>query len=163
VSDTPPNPRLGSALLELEIGEDDMDTVARTLWGEARGEGEAGMRAVAAVIVNRARAARAWKAKHGKDRHPLFGDGTLRSVCKAKWQFSCWNEKDPNRQKMEALLKTDPLYLKGREALTWALSNDDPTLGATHYYSSVIKQPDWTKGATFTVKIGHHLFYKNVK
>jgi spore germination cell wall hydrolase CwlJ-like protein len=63
---------------------------------------------------------------------------------------------------MEALPKTDPLYLKARDALAWALSNDDPTFGATHYYSSVIKAPDWTKGATLTVKIGHHLFYKNV-
>ena len=31
-----------------------LDTLARTLWGEARGEGRAGMQAVANVIRNRA-------------------------------------------------------------------------------------------------------------
>ncbi|MCS6931246.1 MAG: cell wall hydrolase [Acetobacteraceae bacterium] len=165
MSDTgiPPADILAIALTDLGVTEEDKDIVARTLWGEARGEGEEGMRAVAAVIVNRARIARAWMAKYGKKRHPLFGDGSLKSVCQAKFQFSCWNEGDPNRAKMEALATTDALYLQGRAALEWALTNPDPTLGATHYYSSVIKAPDWTKGATMTVKIGHHLFYKNVK
>ena len=34
----------------------DLDTLARTLWAEARGEGVAGMEAVAAVIMNRVNA-----------------------------------------------------------------------------------------------------------
>ncbi len=29
-----------------------------------------------------------------------FAD-TLEGVCKKKWQFSCWNEGDPNKEKME--------------------------------------------------------------
>jgi spore germination cell wall hydrolase CwlJ-like protein len=165
MSDQSPLQRLILTIRSIEptITEEDIDTVARTLWGEARGEREEGMRAVAAVIINRARAARSWMAKHPNTPHPLFGDGTLRSVCKAKWQFSCWNEGDPNRSKIEGLPKTDPLYIKAIEALAWVLTNPDPTFGATHYHSSVIKAPDWTKGATMTVKIGHHLFYKNVK
>jgi len=35
---------------------DPLDTMARTVWGEARGEGERGMEAIAWVIKNRAKA-----------------------------------------------------------------------------------------------------------
>lgn len=154
---------LSAVLVELAVGEEDIDTAARTIWAEARGEGVDGMRAVAAVIINRARGARTFiAAKKGRTSHPLFGDGTLKSACKVAWQFSCWNANDPNRAKLLALSKADPLYVKAVEALTWSLSNPDPTDGATHYYANTIKAPPWTKGATFTKKVGHHLFYKNV-
>src|SRR5215468_10322728 len=84
----------GGAMSQAEI-----DTVARTVWAEARGEGVAGMTAVACVIMNRARIASQYKQDHGRP-HPLFGDGTLASCCTHPWQFSCWNENDPNRQKL---------------------------------------------------------------
>lgn len=52
----------------------DIDVVAWTLFGEARGEGRQGMVAVACVIVNRAMIAADYVDAHG-DPHPLFGDG----------------------------------------------------------------------------------------
>lgn len=38
----------------------------------------------------------------------------------------------------------------------------DPTQGATNYFADSIAPPNWVDGATFTVQIGHHKFYKNV-
>ena len=60
----------------------------RTIWGEARGEGEPGMTAVAHVLLNRLKDGR-WGTALG-------------SVCLAPYQFSCWNIGDPNRARMLA-------------------------------------------------------------
>ena len=43
----------------------EIDTLARTIWGEARGEGSAGMQAVANVVMNRAAIGGWW----GNNRH----------------------------------------------------------------------------------------------
>jgi len=61
----------------------DVLILARTIYGEARGEGERGMQAVANVIMNRV-AANSW-----------YGDG-VQGVCLKDKQFSAWNENDPN-------------------------------------------------------------------
>jgi spore germination cell wall hydrolase CwlJ-like protein len=38
----------------------------------------------------------------------------------------------------------------------------DPTGGATHYYASSIKAPAWSLKAKQTLKLGGHVFYKDV-
>lgn len=39
----------------------------------------------------------------------------------------------------------------------------DPTGGATHYYaSSMARPPAWANGARQTLKLGHHLSFKDV-
>ena len=39
----------------------------------------------------------------------------------------------------------------------------DPTGGATHYYAAaMMKAPAWAKGAKQTVKIGGHVFFRDV-
>ena len=53
------------------------DTLARTLWGEARNQGQCGMAAVAHVVLNRAA-------------HPRWWGHDIISVCRAPEQFSCW-------------------------------------------------------------------------
>ena len=55
----------------------DQKVVAITILAEARGEGDKGMGAVAAVIAQRA----------------IDRKQTWQKVCLAKWQFSCWNGK----------------------------------------------------------------------
>ena len=75
---------------------DALDTLARTVWGEARGEGEAGMAAVAAVIRNRIDVSAAHGGKYWWGRDWI-------SVCQARSQFSCWNPGDPNRAKLLAV------------------------------------------------------------
>lgn len=53
ITDTAPESQSAEFLKEMEI-----DVLARTLWGEARGEGSTGMEAVASVILNRVEVAK---------------------------------------------------------------------------------------------------------
>lgn len=62
--------------------DEQIDYMARTAWGEARGEGSRGMQAVINVIMNRVRAG-SW-----------YG-ATPKEVCTKKSQFSVWNKKRP--------------------------------------------------------------------
>jgi spore germination cell wall hydrolase CwlJ-like protein len=133
---------------------DDFSTeiAVRTIYGEARGEGAAGMDAVAFVLLNRLSDGR-W----GK---------TLAAVCLAAFQFSCWNTADPNRVAMAKLEDGDPALDQAREALSCAGSGVDPTLGATHYVTAAVLEqgaPAWVSGATRTVQIGNHVFFKDVR
>lgn len=126
------------------------DVVARTIWAEARGEGEAGMKAVASVIANRRRSPR-WP-------------NDWRGVCLQPWQFSCWNLGDPNRT-LAVNVTLDNLAFQR----AWSIAGDavlgrlaDVTGGATHYHSRFINAPYWTKGAEKTASIGNHDFYGSV-
>lgn len=152
----------------IDIAKGDLDAGARTVWAEARGEGFVGMCAVASVLANRTRIAKAYVGKHGRP-HPLFGDGTLRSAATwrvrpdAKHQFSCWNEDDPNLPKLKAVDTTD-------EAFRWALYAMlgvtlghiiDPTREATHYMNRAwLDRVKWDDGMMVTAEIGKHVFFK---
>lgn len=127
---------------------DTRDVLARTLWGEARNQGQDGMRAVAAVILNRA-------AKPGWWGHDV------KSVCLKNRQFSAWNFDDPNRDKMLALTEADAAYRQCLEIADEALGGKlvDPTGGATHYHTKAVK-PYWAKAETPCCTIGDHVFYK---
>jgi len=126
---------------------------ARTIWGEARGEGLDGMKAVGHVLLNRVKDGR-WG--------PSLG-----AVCLAPWQFSCWNIADPNRRPMLSMFSGDPALADATKAFGDANAENeggmDPTGGATHYYADTIGVPKWTAGATQTAHIGHHIFWRNVK
>lgn len=136
----------------------DLDTLARTLWGEARGETEQGRIAVAWVIRNRAgRAAFAG--------HLLGRDGAVDRVCKAAWQFSCWNASDPNRAKLVELHPKD--FPTERLIAERVLSGRalDPTAGADHYHTiaapawAAAWPPDWAPAMAETARFGGHVFY----
>ena len=130
--------------------------VAQTIYGEARGERDDNARiGVANVISNRFRANR---AHYGED---------FSGVCLHPWQYSCWNENDPN---LSTILdpnqhKTD-MYKVCLEIARRAIEDrlDDLTGGALHYYSDTIAKPDWAFSSTaeISVKIGGHIFYINV-
>ena len=140
----------------MSVTEKDLDILARTLWGEARGEDLIGQIAVAWTIRNR--------VFDGKDKS-WWGEGYA-GVCQKPYQFSCWNKNDPNfgylsgakpipfRELAQARIAADHVI---------AGTAPDPTGGATHYYSTTMpKAPSWTKGATQTLKLGHHIFFKDV-
>lgn len=137
----------GSSTLDM----DEVDVMARTIYGEARGEPDLGKIAVGWVIQNRL-ALNTW-----------YGN-TVSAVCLKPYQFSCWNLGNPNLPKLRAATEADSHFAKCRDASIKVLSSDvqDPTNGATHYHAAYIKPPPWTIGAKFTVRIGNHLFYKNV-
>lgn len=119
---------------------------AWTLRGEAEGEGEAGMLAVAWVIRNRA-ARKGWP-------------GTITGVVLQPMQFSFWNGDSTRRAAVcEA---TDLAHQTALLMLLEAYGMDDdedPTKGADHYYAEYIGEPSWASSMTQTVKIGRHLFF----
>jgi spore germination cell wall hydrolase CwlJ-like protein len=148
-SDAPAEPR-----------SSDLDTLARTIWGEARGEGPDGMAAVAWVALNRAGIAARYEAVSGRP-HPLYGDGTVAGACTRPLQFSCWNASDRNRPLLLAATMADPAF-----AVAWRVAGDvldgaiaDPTAGATHYHEASV-HPSWAQGQTPTQRIGRHVFYR---
>lgn len=130
----PPPIKSGAGGASAPASGDDIDVIAMTLWGEARGEGEQGMRAVACVIGNRTR--RKWQGKIG-----------YAAICRARWQFSCWNENDPNRNRLEAVRRAPDSAFRLAATIASELVRgqlDDFTFGATHYFAASMRQrPKW--------------------
>ena len=127
--------------------DSDTEILAKTIYGEARGEGLNGMEAVANVIINRAKRPRWW----GK---------TVREVCLKPQQFSCWNADDPNRVKLDSDLSAEPIFDVCRRIAVRALKGllPDKTKGATHYHA-VSVHPRWAAALVPNAQIGRHLFY----
>ena len=133
---------------ELEI-----DVLARTMWGEARGEGNIGLEAVANVVLNRVAVAKAHGGKY-------WWGANIIQVCQKPYHFSCWNRSDPSFQKLQRVEETDLYFATclriARRAVIGQLK--DHTGGATHYHADYVS-PYWAKGETPTITIGRHIFY----
>lgn len=138
----------------------DRDIVALTLWGEARGEHVEGRIAVACVLQNRLAT--------------LKWGSTYEAVCRAPYQFSCWNASDPNQPTLLAmaaqLMKGATLSDRRFKECQWiadGLLTDalQPRVGfATHYYSTSLKTaPTWAATGTFVEQVGRHRFFEGVK
>ena len=87
-----------------------------------------------------------------------------RAVWESHWQFSCWNETDPNRSKIESVGRDNRNFQSclriARRALAGTLK--DPTVGATHYHTKGATPP-WARDKTPAADIGNHRFYNNVE
>ena len=131
----------------------DIDILARTIWGEARGESVRGMEAVAAVILNRARIS---EARGGY----WWGRG-IAEICQKPFQFSCWNPNDPNRNRLLSVGTDDRHFVIALRIATRAVRGalSDPTGGAEHYHARAIL-PDWARGRDRSAAIGGHIFYR---
>ena len=105
----------------------DVDILARTIYGEARGEGLIGQQAVANVVLNRMSLA---------DQHPHFGDGTATAACQDPWQFSCWNKNDPNSKILYNVKSDDKIFTQCLQIASDALNGllADCTNGATYFF-----------------------------
>ena len=140
----------------MTITEKDRDIFARTLWGEARGEGLAGQIAVAWTIRDR--------VDDGKEKS-WWGEGYA-GVCLKPWQFSCWNKNDPNYPQLSGARQIPFRELaRARIAADQVIDGQvsDPTGGATHYYATTMpKPPTWANGARETARLGHHVFFRGV-
>lgn len=130
------------------------DVLARTIYGEARGEKVRGQEAIAAVVINRLAAAREGRRWWG---------ATVVEICRAPFQFSCWNEGDPNRLLIERVPEGDAVFQICRRIARRAITGGliDPTRGATHYHTRSVT-PDWAIGHVPCARIGRHLFYNTV-
>ena len=137
-------------MIDLETALED-DILARTLCGEARGEGDKGMQAVANVVMNRV------------DRPGWWGSA-VKDVCLKPYQFSCWLINDPNRS---VILNLDDGFSIYRDALAIAQQAcggtlEDITNGATSYYAKGSPEPKWAIGKEPCAVIGRHLFYSDI-
>lgn len=136
----------------------DIAAMTATVYAEARNQGDIGMEAVANVILNRIAV------------NPKHWGFTPEAVCRKPWQFSCWNDDDPQSRRVKQIYDTvkengsDESVYDAYCAVQRVLSGQskDPTHGATHYYNprAVKKTPDWADTKDRTVIIGDHIFYK---
>lgn len=134
---------------EIQEKENDVLTLARTIYGEARGESTMGKKAIACVVLNR--------YKSGK----WFAGTSIAETCLKKFQFSCWNENDPNKKKIENMKAED--LGECYEIACHAVNGHQPDIvfKSTHYHTENI-HPKWAENKVPVVKIGHHLFYNDV-
>jgi spore germination cell wall hydrolase CwlJ-like protein len=135
-----------------------IEWTARIAWGEARSEGAQGLQAVINVIDNRAR------MDLFNDNKPDWWGESHAGVATQPYQFSAYNENDPNRPQLEAVTDADPLFVEAVALAAKAVAGrlPDITGGATHYHTTTLTPPDWTVGAEPTAVIGNHIFYKGV-
>jgi len=135
----------------MEPASADVDVLARTLWGEARGEGWDGMQAVANVVINRVRIG-GW-----------YGAG-VQGVCLKRWQFTCW-EPAPlgNRERMLSVDTGNAAFAMALEIAALAVAGQLPDItgGATHYHNATVS-PKWASSAQVSAVVGNHTFYTGV-
>lgn len=134
----------------IDATSDDLDTLVRTMCGEADNQGPDGLAAVCWTIKNRL-AFNAW-----------WGGSSIKAVCLHQGQFSCWNP-GPDRERIEkidefsdhyaAVLKIAQMILDG----AWP----DPTRGSTTY-KVMGTHASWDAAvqALKPISIGAHDFWR---
>jgi spore germination cell wall hydrolase CwlJ-like protein len=131
------------------FSDTDLDVLARTIYGEARGDlykyGVAAFIAIANVVANR-------KMKN-------FAK-TIADICLSPYQFSCWNKNDANYEKIRNVTKECCIFRKCQEVSENILSGKWPDLtdGCDHYHSRNIK-PYWAAHLEPKRTFGSHHFY----
>ncbi|MBP2293084.1 cell wall hydrolase [Azospirillum rugosum] len=127
-----------------------VDTLARTLWSDARGEPVRAMEALAALVMNRVRRAR--------ERGGWWWGGDVVAVCRKPGQFGGWNGG------RDAVTSDDPAFAACRRIARRAVAGQlaDPTFGATHVHRAG-ESPDWAHGRSACAEFGTLLFYNDVE
>jgi spore germination cell wall hydrolase CwlJ-like protein len=134
------------------------------LFGEARGEGNEGVRGVANAIRNRA-------LHPGNRSGRRYGHG-IRGVILRPGAFDCMKCTDVNYQKLLEPLRFErpevwnKCLVTAQSTLAGAIA--DNTIGATHYYDDSLRVPPWwarlavieAGKMTPTVQIGRLLFFR---
>ena len=139
---------------------DDVDILARTIYGEARSEGLEGMEAVACVVMNR------YKAHKWFTGYEVYAGQKVPSIaqtCLKRFQFSCWNRTDPNRVKIQNVDVGNAVFRQCLKVAQRAVAGDlqDFTNGALYYHTKQIK-PVWAVGKSPCYQVKNHLFYGEI-
>lgn len=140
----------------------DIEVLARTAFGEARGEGDAGLIGVMWCIRNRV------DADLGNDGKPDWWGEGYEGVCLKPKQFSCWNLSDPNRAKLLAVDDSNDLFRHIKDLAGRVIRGEvpDPTNGATHYLTRglFLSAPSdhWCHSKPPCAQIGQHVFFRGV-
>jgi N-acetylmuramoyl-L-alanine amidase len=128
----------------------DIDTLARTIYGEARGESFIGQVAVAWVVRNRS-----------MDATGRWGS-SIKDVCLRPKQFRCWNSNDPQYHTIRSVGMDSVAFVRALAVAALVILGDlaDPTDGADHYCTLAV-HPPWRAAMRVTTTIGHHVFLKS--
>lgn len=134
----------------------EVDILARTIYGEARGETVSGMEAIASVVLNRLYFSR----RKGR----YWWGNTIADICKYPWQFSCWNKEDANFKIINKVTDSDLIFCISRRIAQRAVAGilEDKTSNATHYHARNIR-PSWSVGKIPSAEIGYHFFYNDIE
>jgi len=121
--------------------------LARAVYFEARSESPLGQLAVAAVILNRARAESYPSSICGV----VYQGASRRNAC--QFSFACDGQPD--------LPKNGRAWEAALEITTLVLARDRPVqvvASATHYHADYV-DPAWSRSLHRVTKIGRHIFY----
>lgn len=124
-----------------------IDTLARTLYGEAKPHDIQDATAIACVVMNRVAL-------------PNWPDD-VESVCIQPYQFSCWNTSDPNRAR---IFKANGAWFdKCVQIAMKAVDHQlvDPTTASTHYHTPAVK-PAWSRGKKPVYFTSGHVFFNDI-
>jgi len=130
----------------------DAEVLALTMYGEARGETFEGILAVGSVILQRV------KLNH------WFGKG-VKGVCLKPYQFSCYNQNDPNFPKLIKIANDISACKDSKFALCLGLAESlldgsvQPNITAA-YYKVIGCKASWEAGMEKVASIGHHEFFR---
>lgn len=136
----------------MAITQRDLDLMAWTLLGEAAGEGNKGMQAVANVIVNRA----------NSGQYP----SSISEVVLQPKQFSAWNKGEGGNDPAGRYSKNSEAFQRARAIAEQAVTGQLPDItgGALNYWAPRGMKngadPYWAKNvpADQRLKIGNHVF-----
>lgn len=133
--------------------------LARMLFGEARDCSELEKVAIAYTVVNRANDGKKWNGE------------TIKEAILKPFQYSCFNNSDPNKEKLMDPEKYDNKSFQECLAVAQKVLNGEykqRNSGATHYFNpEIVKRPKWAdkmhkigKVKINEEKYSKHEFYK---
>jgi spore germination cell wall hydrolase CwlJ-like protein len=137
--------KLKAAKKEISTADRQIMDIAWTLYNEARGEGEEGMRDVASVL------------------HKRFGTGkSVEDFYKIlnKAQFNGFGEGSPDDFRVSAMAPADneARAVAQQIAVEMATGKFQPTVDASHYYNADKASPGWGPKLIGAQKRGNHTF-----
>lgn len=126
----------------------DIQLLGMLIWGEARGEPIEGKIAVACTVRNRVNRPRWWGRNY-------------RDVILCPWQYSCFNENDPNRDKLVRIEMSDEIFVECLWIANGVITNmvRDNTSGSTHYHTHAVL-PRWAPKMDKKATLNRHIFYR---
>ena len=134
---------VATAILPSPRCDYDYDLIAKTVYGEARGESFDGRKAIMDVIRNRMNNCRL------SSKQVITRKGYNKVSKKYEYAFDGVNVEVNDKE----------VYERIRSEITLYLSLDDITDGATYFYSG-LKEPYWTSNRQKIKTIGQHHFYR---
>lgn len=130
----------GTSLAKYNLGQSDLELLARLVSAEAAGEPFIGQVAVAATVLNRLE----------DPRYPDTISEIVYQVDNGRYQYSPVLDGRIN-------LPADPSAF---QAVECALEGSDPSNGANGFYNPAKTSNQWVRSQPVTVTIGGHVFYR---